>query len=228
MASVIVNESQFPEPVHEKTDPRPRGAYHLCEGFLTHLGDYSLGSAFLAEMSQQQKNTSKALLTGIEKLVNQILFIPNVPCQQICHEHVGKGMFPVKHFHHVRLIDSHHCAIGHCGCGAQAERLPCKATLSQEIALVQNAYGGFLPGLRHNGEFYLSFLYIKNSIGRVALSKDRLLFGKAATFLPPSMVERNVLGSNLLSFLAATMPVMIALLSRVPNAQEGREQRLRA
>src|SRR5580692_3324797 len=56
--------------------------------------------------------------------------------------------------------------------------LPCKATFSEEIALVQNAYCGFLPELRHNGEFYLSFLYIKNSIGRVALSKDCLLFGK--------------------------------------------------
>jgi hypothetical protein len=58
--------------------------------------------------------------------------------------------------------------------------LPCKATLSEEIALVKNGYCGFLPDLRHNGEFYLSYLnlYIKNSIGRVALSKDRLLFGK--------------------------------------------------
>jgi hypothetical protein len=36
-------------------------------------------------------------------------------------------------------------AIGHCGCGAQAKRLPRKATLPEEIALVQNTYRGFLP-----------------------------------------------------------------------------------
>src|ERR1700687_3531937 len=72
-----------------------------------------------------------------------------------------------------------HGAIGHCGCGAQAEWLPCKAAFSEEIALVQNANCGFLPDLRHNGEFYLSFLYVKNSIGRIALGKDRLLFGKS-------------------------------------------------
>ena len=66
----------------------------------------------------------------------------------------------------------------HCGCGAQAEWLPCKAAFSEEIALVQNADCGFLPDLRHNREFYLSFLYIKNSIGRIALGKDRLLFGE--------------------------------------------------
>jgi hypothetical protein len=73
-------------------------------------------------------------------------------------------VFPVEHFHHRLLIDSHHGAIGHRGCEAQTERLPGKATFSEEIAPVQNADCGFLPDLRHNGEFYLSVLYIKNSI----------------------------------------------------------------
>jgi hypothetical protein len=72
-----------------------------------------------------------------------------------------------------------HRAIGQCGCGAHAERLPDKATFSEESALVQDAYGVFLSVLRHNREFYLSFLYIENSIGRAALSKDRLFFGKS-------------------------------------------------
>jgi hypothetical protein len=85
----------------------------------------------------------------------------------------------MKHFDHGLLVDFHHGAIGHGGCGAQAERLPGKATFSEEIALIQNAYGGFLPGLRHNRESHLSFPYIKNGIGGVALSKDRLFFGKS-------------------------------------------------
>jgi hypothetical protein len=51
-APVIVNEAQLSEPIHEKTDPRPGGAYHLGEGFLTDLGDYSLGYAFLAEVGK--------------------------------------------------------------------------------------------------------------------------------------------------------------------------------
>ena len=38
-AAVIIDKAQLPEPVHEKTDPRPRCAYHLREGLLTHLGD---------------------------------------------------------------------------------------------------------------------------------------------------------------------------------------------
>ena len=111
------------------------------------LGISNFVLSVLAEMSQQEKNAGKSFLTGIEKLVNQILFVSDVPCQQICHEHIGKRMFPVKHFHHGLLIDSHHGAIGHCSCGAHAEGLPCKATFSEEIALVQNAYCGFLPAL---------------------------------------------------------------------------------
>ena len=47
-----------------------------------------------------------------------------------------------------------------------------------------------LPALRHNGEFYLSFLYVKNSIGRVALNKDRLLFGKSCD-LPTAVGRRG-------------------------------------
>jgi len=90
----------------------------------------------------------QSFFTGIEKkLVNQILFVSDVPCQQICHEHIRKRMFLVRHFHHVLLFDSHHSAIGHCGCGAQADRLSGEATFSEEIALVQNAYGGFLPAI---------------------------------------------------------------------------------
>src|SRR5438094_7535329 len=152
-------------------------------------------------MSQRYQYPGQSFLAGIEKLVNQILFISDVPCQQICHEHIGKRVFPVKHFHHGLLIDSHHRAIGHCGCGAQAESLPSKATFSEEIALVQNAYGGFLPNRRHNGEFYLSFLYIKNSIGRVALNKDRLLFGKSCDLTTAVDGRKECLGIEFTKFL---------------------------
>ena len=47
-------------------------------------------------MSKQEKNASKPFLAGIEELVNQILLVSNVPCQQICHEHaiVGSSVDP--------------------------------------------------------------------------------------------------------------------------------------
>jgi hypothetical protein len=54
----IVNEAQLSEPIHEKTDARPGCAYHLGEGLLTDLRDYSLGYAFLAEVSKQEQKPS--------------------------------------------------------------------------------------------------------------------------------------------------------------------------
>src|SRR6202167_4449187 len=112
-------------------------------------------------MSQQQQYSRQSFLAGVEKLVNQIRFVSYVSCQQIRHEHIGKRLFPMKHIIHGFLANFHHGAVGHCDCRAQAERLSCKATLPEEIALLQNADCGFLADLRNDDEFYLSFLYIK-------------------------------------------------------------------
>ena len=43
-APAIVNEARLPEPVHEKTDPRPGGADHLGEGLLANRGDHGLAA----------------------------------------------------------------------------------------------------------------------------------------------------------------------------------------
>jgi hypothetical protein len=40
----------------------------------------------LAEAGQQQQNPRQAFLAGIEQLINQVLFDPNIPRQQIRHE----------------------------------------------------------------------------------------------------------------------------------------------
>src|ERR1022692_2846868 len=151
-------------------------------------------------MSQQQQYPGQSFLAGIEKLVDQILFVSDVPGQQIGHEYIGKRLFPVEHLHHGLLVDFHHRAIGHCSCGAHAEWLPSKATLSEEISLVQNADGGFLPDRRHNGEFYLPFLYVKNSIARVALSKDRLLLRKSFDLSTVVDGRKECLGIELAEF----------------------------
>jgi hypothetical protein len=57
-------------------------------------------------------------------------------------------------------------------------RQPSEATLPKKSSLNQNAYRGFLPALRQNAEPYLPFLDIEDGIGRIALSKDSLLFGE--------------------------------------------------
>jgi hypothetical protein len=79
--TAIANEAQSPEPVHEEIDSRAGRSHHLCQSFLTDLGDRNLGLSVLAEVSKQQKNASKSFLAGIEKLVNQILLVSDGPLQ---------------------------------------------------------------------------------------------------------------------------------------------------
>jgi len=52
-ASVIVNETQFPEPVHKKAHSRSSRAYHFGERFLIDLGEYGFRNALFAEVSEQ-------------------------------------------------------------------------------------------------------------------------------------------------------------------------------
>ncbi len=55
--AVVVNESQFPKPVHEEADTRAGRADHLGQRFLTDLGHNSFGNALLAEMSKQEQKS---------------------------------------------------------------------------------------------------------------------------------------------------------------------------
>jgi hypothetical protein len=92
--TVVANEAQLSEPVHEKAHPRAGSAHHLRQSLLTDFGDCDFGLSVFAEVSEQKKNASQSFLTGIEKLVNQVLFVSDVPCHQISDEHVRKCVFP--------------------------------------------------------------------------------------------------------------------------------------
>ena len=73
--AVVIDKTQLLELVHEMTDPRPGGAHHLRQVFLIDSGKDTLGAAFLAEIRQQQETPGQTLLAGVEKLVDEILFI---------------------------------------------------------------------------------------------------------------------------------------------------------
>ena len=64
--TVVVNKSQFSEPVHEEAYPGAGCAYHLCEGLLADLGNDRLGRPFFAKMSQQQKGPGQPFFAGIK------------------------------------------------------------------------------------------------------------------------------------------------------------------
>src|SRR5205085_1573899 len=55
-APSVVDETHFPETVHEKADSRTGSANHLCQCFLTDLWDHTFRYAFFAKMGQHQKD----------------------------------------------------------------------------------------------------------------------------------------------------------------------------
>jgi hypothetical protein len=90
-ATIVVNEAQFPEPVHKKTHPRTSGSYHFRQGLLADLRNDGLRNPFLAKTSEHQKHTDQSLFAGIEQLVDQVLFITDIARQQMRYEQIGNA-----------------------------------------------------------------------------------------------------------------------------------------
>jgi hypothetical protein len=82
-AAGIVNETQFPEPVHKEAYSGSSGSDHLCKRLLADPGNHILRNAFFAKVSQHEKDAGQPLFAGIEQLVNQILFVANIAGEQI-------------------------------------------------------------------------------------------------------------------------------------------------
>ena len=174
--AVVFNKAQFSEPVHEEANPRTRGANHFGQSFLTDLGDNGIGNRLLAEMCQQQQNPSESFFTGVEELVDEILFVADVASQQIRHKHVGKRVFAVKRTHHHLLVDPQQLAVCHGRGGPHAQELPRQSSLAKKISLAHDADRRFLARLGYYREPHFALLNIEDSIRRVPLGVNPLLF----------------------------------------------------
>jgi len=64
--AVVLDEAQFPEFVHEKIDPGPRGANHLRQHLLRYFGKHLLRMASRAVVREQQQSARQPLLAGVE------------------------------------------------------------------------------------------------------------------------------------------------------------------
>ena len=73
---VVIDQTQFPEFVHEVADARSRGANHARERLLADLPDDRLRNAALVEICQQEKRACQAPLARIEQLIDQVFLDP--------------------------------------------------------------------------------------------------------------------------------------------------------
>ena len=110
----VLDKAQFPEFVHEEVDPRPRRANHLRQHLLRHFRKHLLGIARFAVAREQQQSARQPLLTGVEKLVDQILLDSDVSCQHVRDEAIGELMFPVEYSNHLIFINDEHDGWRNC------------------------------------------------------------------------------------------------------------------
>src|SRR5271166_3996847 len=178
VANVVVDKPELPESVHEEADPRAGRPDHLCQSLLTQSRHRHFGDSFFAELRHQQQNSRQPLFAGIEKLIDQIVLISDVPLQQILDEHGRQFWFPTHGKHHRLLLDMKQDAVCHCGCRRHADDLAGKTAFSKEIPFAQNAKSRLFSGLRYNAELHLSLLDKKQSVGQITLSEYRVPFSK--------------------------------------------------
>jgi hypothetical protein len=60
--SIVANESQLAEFVHEEAHPGSGRSNHLCQCFLTDIQQNGLRCAFFSEMREQKKKARETLL----------------------------------------------------------------------------------------------------------------------------------------------------------------------
>ena len=184
LAFVVLDEAQLPEFVHEEIDPRPRCADHLRQHLLRDFGEYHLRFVLLAVPRQQQQSPRQPFLAGVEELVNQVLFDPNVSSKHVCDEAVGELVFLVERANHLVFLNDEHGGGCDCGRSRHAPGLARKAPFSKKITRANDRHNGFFAGLIHHCELHTAFLNVHDIPRGSALREDGLFSSKLADYSP--------------------------------------------
>lgn len=79
----VINERKLAELIHKETDTRASGADYLGQRFLTVIYNDRLRHALLPKVAHQQQHPRQPRLTGIKRLIHQLLLDPDQIQQQI-------------------------------------------------------------------------------------------------------------------------------------------------
>src|SRR6267378_6143791 len=163
-AAVVMDEAHLPEPIHEVAHPRTRRADHRGQRILADLRDDALRSRLLAEVRKQQEKPGQALLAGVEELVHQVLFDPNVARQQIRGEELRELRLSMEQADHGGPAHADDAGRLNRAGGGHAERLARQAALAKEALSLQDADDGFLPSRGDDRELDLAALYVEHGV----------------------------------------------------------------
>src|SRR5579862_127060 len=159
--TIVLDEAQFTEFIHEKIDSRPRRPDHLGQRLLGYFGERLLEIAWLSITREQQESASQAFFAGVEELVYQILF-------------------PAKYSNHLAFSNDEHS----CGQNRYRSRhtngLACQASFSEKIPRTQNRYNGFSADCVDDSKLYATVLNVHYIFSSIALCEDDLFFSELA------------------------------------------------
>src|SRR6266478_2073675 len=181
--AVVLDESQFPEFVHEKIDPRPRCPDHLRQHLLRHFGKHLLRLALRAIARQQQQGARQPFLARIEQLVDQVLFDSYVSRQHIRDEAVGELVLLVEHANHLLFFNDQHGGGRNRGRRRHANGLARQAPFAKKIARSKDRHNRFSAGLIDHPKLHAAFLNVHDIFGGIALPEDGF-FSSKFLYLP--------------------------------------------
>jgi len=142
---IIVDETEIPEFVHEEADPGPGRPNHFSGRLLVDLCRDGFGAAFLSKVRQQEERTGKALLTGIQQLIDEVSLDATVTGQKMRRESIRERRLFVQHPQHLRFIDPIERALLQHSGGREPDRLRDQASLAEEVAVAKDAMTASLP-----------------------------------------------------------------------------------
>ena len=145
--TVVVNEAELSEFVHEEVHSGAGGANHLRQSLLAQLWDDGFGLIFFSETGQDQKRSGQTFLAGIEKLIDQVFSNPDIAPHHVGDEAIRERVFRMEHADH--FVQADHEQRDRCGCSGRcdAQRLPCQGALADKVAGLQHCDDGLLPDL---------------------------------------------------------------------------------
>ena len=175
-ATVVLDETQLAEFVHEEIYAGAGGADHFREHLLRDFGKNPLEFVFLAIACEKQQRARQALLAGIEELIYQVLLNSDVPREHESDEAVGKLMFGMEDANHLGFFDHERGGWRDGGRRTDSNRLTGEASFANEITRPQDGDDRLLARFIDDGEPYSTFLNVEDTPARITLRKDRFLF----------------------------------------------------
>jgi len=158
-SSVVFDESQLAEAVHEEADSRSRGADHVGQSLLGDRRNQCLRLTRLAKFGHQQKNARQPLFAGIKELVDQVGLNAHASRQQERQEQVRKRVLFVHYADHL-IAHDFECRAARDGSGCRQTQSSdgSESFFSDKILWREQGDCGFFSRLGNYRDFAPAFL----------------------------------------------------------------------